>query len=31
MTRHGLNADGAYTAALRRHPDAHALLDDAPP
>ena len=26
MTRLGLNAGGAYTAALHRHPDAHALL-----
>ena len=27
MTRLGLNAGGVYTAALHRHPDAHALLE----
>ena len=30
MTRLGWDAGGAYTAALHRHPDAHALLS-APP
>ena len=31
MTRLGLNAGGAYTAALHRHPDAHALLSTPAP